>query len=278
MMLVKQAIRRGASPWTGVFLANVWLAVVWVGVGIIRREVIPYEGWMAAGVTGGLFVLGQLFTYLAFQYGDVSVATPVLGVKILLVAVLTAVATSTAVPLAVWAGGAMASAGIVLVQWGGAQSKSDHRRQLLTILLAICAAISLTVFDVALQHWAQDLSGYSFLPVLFGSAGLLSCAFLPVVDSPRRLREIGAMKWMLAGTLLMAAQATGMCFSLAEFGDAPRVNIVYALRGLWGVILAWLLARKFGTAEAFLERSVMIRRLLGAILLTTAVLLAVGFA
>ncbi len=278
MMLVKEAIRRGASPWTGTFLGNLWLAVIWVGVGVVRGEVIPLEVWTAAGVVGGLFLLGQVFTYLAFQYGDVSVATPVFGVKVLLVAVLTAVATSTAVPAAVWAGGAMASAGIVLIQWAGPQSRGDRRRQWLTILLAFSAAFSLTVFDVALQAWARDWSGYAFLPVLFGSAGLLSCGLLPFVDSPRRIAEIGATKWMLGGTLLMAAQATGMCFSLAEFGDAPRVNIVYALRGLWGVILAWLFARQFGAAEAFLERAVMIRRLLGAILLTAAVLLAIGAA
>jgi steroid 5-alpha reductase family enzyme len=67
-----------------------------------------------------------------------------------------------------------------------------------------------------------------------------------------------------------------MCFCLAKFGDAPRINIVYALRGLWGVLLAWLLARTLGTNEATAGRTVMLRRLFGAILLTVAVLLAVG--
>ncbi|MCP4509047.1 MAG: hypothetical protein GY826_21955, partial [Fuerstiella sp.] len=45
MMLAKQAIDRGASPWTGTFFANLWLALIWVGVAIVRGEVIPVEAW-----------------------------------------------------------------------------------------------------------------------------------------------------------------------------------------------------------------------------------------
>ena len=106
---------------------------------------------------------------------------------------------------------------------------------------------------------------------MFGVAGILSVVFLPKVDGPKRLRELKATKWMLGGTLLMAIQAMSMCFALAEFGDAPRVNIVYALRGLWSVMLAWLLARTLGTNEATLSRTVMLRRLAGALMLTAAV-------
>lgn len=277
MMLAKQAIVRGASPWTGTFLGNLWLALIWAGVAIVRGEVIPVEAWGDAALIGLLFVLGQLFTYLAFQFGDVSVATPVFGVKVLMVAALTSLLAGINVPGIVWAAGAMACVGIILIQWSGGHSVTDAPpgRRGLTIMLALGAAFCLSLFDVCLQTCARSWNSYSFLPIMFGAAGVLSLVFLPKVDRPQRLRELKATKWMLGGTLLMAVQAMSMCFSLAEFGDAPRINIVYALRGLWGVILAWLLARTLGTNEATLSRSVMLRRLAGALLLTAAVLMAI---
>ena len=79
---------------------------------------------------------------------------------------------------------------------------------------------------------------------------------------------------MLIGTLLMALQAMSMSWSLSEFGDATRINIVYALRGLWAVLLAWLLARSFGGGEAHHSSRIMLTRLAGAVLLTASVVVA----
>ncbi len=277
MMLAKQGISRGATPWTGVFFGNLWLALFWAVVAIVRGEIVPITAWGDAAIIGVLFVLGQLFTYLAFQFGDVSVATPIFGVKVLMVATLTSLMAKTNVPAAIWIAGTMASVGIILVQWSGSagQTAEHSRRRGLTIILALSAAFSLSLFDVCLQKWAMKWNSYAFLPVMFGTAGILSLVFLPVVTSPRQLVKLKAFNWMLGGTLLMALQALSMCFSLAEFGDAPRINIVYALRGLWGVILAWLLASTLKTNEASVGRPVMIRRLCGATLLTAAVLLAI---
>ncbi len=277
MMLAKQAIDRGVSPWTGTFLANVWLALFWAGVAIVRGEIIPVEAWGDAALIGLLFVLGQLFTFLAFQFGDVSVATPVFGVKVLMVAAVTSLLAEINVPLNVWAAGALACVGIMLIQWSDGRAPANARtsRRGLTIILALSAAFCLSLFDVSLQEWVGSWNSFAFLPVMFGAAGVLSLVFLPKVDGPKRLYELKATKWMLGGTLLMAVQAMSMCYALAEFGDAPRVNIVYALRALWGVMLAWQLARTLGTNEATLGRAVMLRRLAGAVLLTVAVFAAI---
>ncbi len=276
MMLAKQAIGRGASPWTGTFYGNLWLALIWAAIAICRGEIVPAEAWTDAAIIGLLFVLGQLFTYLAFQLGDVSVATPVLGVKVLMVALLVSLMGQVTVPAIIWVAGALASAGIILIQWRGRSAGSKHKRTGLTILMALCAALALSLFDVCIQkRIAGTWNTFAFLPAMFGTAGVLSFGFLPKVDSFKHLRSIGATKWMLGGTVLMATQAMSMCYCLAQFGDAPRINIVYALRGLWGVLLAWLLAKTLRTNEASVGRPIMLRRLAGAVLLTGAVLLAV---
>lgn len=293
VMLAKQAFSRGVTPWTGTFLGNFWLAVFWGLVAAVRGQVIPSESWGIAAVIGLMFVLGQVFTYLAFQFGDVSVATPLFGLKVLMVAALSAFGTGVPVSPMVWLAGTLATAGVILIQWSGRKktAATDHAdadntmdtaaaspqsNKLLTVVLALSAAFSLSLFDVCLQKWASDYSGYDFLPVMFGAAGLLSLLLLPFVTSPTEIRQLQAGRWIIAGTILMALQAMSMCYSLAEFGDAPRINIVYALRGLWGVLLAWAFARQLQTGEASAGRATMLRRLAGASLLTTSVLLAMG--
>lgn len=277
MMLAKQAIDRGASPWTGTFLGNLWLALIWAGIAAFRGEIVSSAAWWPAATCGFLFVLGQLLTYLAFQFGDVSVAAPVFGVKVLLVAGLTSLITGEDVSGKIWCAGAMATTGIVLIQWsGGSPSERRQRssRRNITVALALSAAFSLSLFDVSLQRWGAQWDTLAFLPAMFGAAMLLSCVFLPRIDTVRKLKEIKAGRLILGGTLVMAVQAMSICYALSRFSDATRINIVYSLRGLWGVLLAWGLAKQFQSGEADLETVIMLRRLAGAVLLTAAVVLA----
>ncbi|MEP3477667.1 MAG: hypothetical protein ABJZ55_00320 [Fuerstiella sp.] len=275
VMSAKQAIVRGASPWTGTFWGNQWLAIFWVFVAVARGSVVGVDMWLPAAVIGAMFVLGQLLTYLAFQVGDVSVATPVFGIKVIIVATLQSLFAGELISGRIWIAGIMATSGVVLIQWvDSAATKLDRRKTMLSIVVAGLAAFTLSLFDVSLQAWAKDINTYDFMPVMFGFVGLFSLVLLPKVDSVRNLKTTGAFRWMFLATILMAMQAFSMCFSLAEFGDAARINIVYALRGLWGVLLAWALAKRLRTEEAELPRIVMIRRLAGAGLLTGAVLIA----
>lgn len=276
VMSAKQAIVRGASPWTGTFWGNQWLAIFWVLVAVVRGSLVDFDMWLPAAVIGAMFVLGQLLTYLAFQVGDVSVATPVFGIKVIMVATLQSLFSGEVISGRIWIAGAMATSGVVLIQWvDSGATKLDRRKTMLSILIAGLAAFTLSLFDVSLQAWAMDSNTYDFMPVMFGFVGLFSLVLLPKVDSVRHLKATKSFHWMLLATILMAMQAFSMCFSLAEFGDAARINIVYALRGLWGVLLAWVLAKRLMTREAHLPRIVMIRRLAGAGLLTGAVLIAI---
>ncbi|MFK7817861.1 MAG: hypothetical protein AB8G99_04040 [Planctomycetaceae bacterium] len=278
--LAKQAIGKGASPWTAVFLGNVWLAIFCSAGPVIRGDIVPVAAWGTAAIVGGLFVVGQILTYLAFQSGDVSVATPVLGLKVLIVALLTSLLSGSPVSGRVWFAAALASVGIGLVQASG--GNTEARNRWLTIGLASLAALSLSMFDVQLtmarNGWdVGSLGEYQssqFLPVVFLSALVISFGLLPWVDGPKRLRDMNALPWMLAGTALMGIQSLSISYGLATYGDAARVNIVYSLRGLWGVVLAWMLAGWLKTNEGSLPRPVMLMRLSGAIVLVTAVVVA----
>jgi len=279
MMFAKKAISGGASPWTNTVLSNACLAIPWAVFGAIQSDSLPLALWWRAALVGLAFVAGQLFTYLAYQYGDVSVATPILGVKVVVVAILVSLLARERVELRVWWGAILAFLGVAVVQAGAGEHSKGHltaRNAALTVLLALLASLSFSLFDIGLQMWGRQSGVEKFLAAVFASTGVFSCAFLPWVDRPSQLLRLGVMRPMIIGSCLMAVQAISISYALGQFGDAARINIVYALRGLWAVVLAWLLARVFGGAEARHSSSLMLLRLAGAALLTLSVIVALS--
>src|SRR5262245_29651583 len=101
-MFAKQASALGASSTTGTVLTNFCLALCWLTVGLVRVEALPPAEWGPPALVAAAFVGGQLCTYLALHYGDVSLATPVFGVKIILVALLTSLLAERAIELRIW--------------------------------------------------------------------------------------------------------------------------------------------------------------------------------
>lgn len=276
VMFAKKSIAGGASPWTNTFLSNFWLALCWSIVAIMQGAFLPIALWWQAALVGLSFVLGQILTYLAFQQGDVSVATPVFGVKIVMVAIALSVLAGESVSGNIWLGAVLAALGVGIVQAGSGSPDSGHspRKAILTVVLALSASLCLTLFDVGLQKWGRAAGAGRFLPAMFISVGLLSCGVLPWTDRPSRLGQLGILRPLVIGSVLMAIQAMSMSYSLSRFGDAARINIVYALRGLWAVGISWILASRFGGAEARHSLFVMLLRLGGAILLMISVLIA----
>ena len=282
VMFSKNAIGRGSSPWTSTFLSNLWLAIAWSGYGLYQGELLPVNAWWQAALVASAFVTGLVFTYLAYQHGDISVATPIFGVKVIIVAVMIAMLGQESIPGRVWVGAFLATLGVAFVQaetrapqhTSGNSSAGHIRKAILTVALALLSATLFSLFDVGLQLWAKTWGAAKFLPVMFIFTAVLSCGFLPWVDHPQRLRDLGTLRPMLIGTMLMSLQAMSMSYSMSAYGDATRINIVYALRGLWAVVVAWILARAFGGREAHHSVRVMLLRLFGAGLLTASVIVA----
>lgn len=228
--------------------------------------------WQPA-IVGSLFLVGQLLTFLAVHRGDVSVATPVLGVKVLLVPALAPVFVQGELTAQVWMAAAVAVVGIALVQ---ARDESvDRSRIVASVGFALLAALSMTLFDLLLQRWAPNWGAGYFLPIVFGFSAVLSLIFLPLADSPARLRKLDIVRPLAVGSVLMAIQAIGMTLTLGLFGDAARVNIVYSLRGLWGVLLTWFVAHQLGESDSIPGHRIMAIRLAGAVFIGISVIIAV---
>ena len=197
----------------------------------------------------------------------------ILGIKVLIVPACAPFFVDESLPARVWIAAAVAVAGIVCVQ---ARDESVQRSRIVAAVgYALLAACSMTLFDLLIQRWAPAWGAGFFLPIGFVCSALLSLLFLPLADRPSRLMQIDAVRPLAIGAMFMAIQAIGMTVTLGLFGDATRVNIVYSLRGLWGVVFTWILARHVQSAGTGPGHRTMIMRLIGAVLIGVSVVISV---
>jgi drug/metabolite transporter (DMT)-like permease len=273
LLNLQRAQQRGTSTWTTMIVVCWAPACVFPVLTLMGGTMQPASLLWQPAIIGGLYLAGQLFTLLAIDRGDVSIAAPVLGVKVLIVPALAPFFVDDELSAKVWIAAAIAVIGIGFVQ---ARDKSIERSKILaSIGFALLAACSMTLFDLLIQRWASAWGAGYFLPIAFGFAAVFSLAFARLADRPSDLQRKGVVRLLAIGALLMSVQAIGMTVTIGLYGDATRVNIVYSLRGLWGVLLTWILARHFSEVAATPGNRTMTMRLIGAVLIGISVVISV---
>jgi drug/metabolite transporter (DMT)-like permease len=277
-LCAKRALAARATVWQVNFAANMAMALLylplWAGADLAKVMAQGYKPLLAS-VT---FFVGQLFTFAALRKGDVSVATPLLGAKVLFVALLNSVVFGETVPMKWWVAAFVCTAGIFLVT--GIQKKhaawSRHSR--ITAAYSLIAAIAYALTDILLQHWSAETGVINFVAVMFTVTGILTCAlYIPAAGLPALIFPPPAARTILfGGSVLLALQNFVVTMAIRFSGDATAVNVVYSSRCVLSVVLAWATARWLGSREATLPRSVLLLRLAGALLLAAAILMVLA--
>ena len=273
VLLLKRSAAFGVGVWRTTFIANLCLAIC----------VAPF--WLLGGAGGGifwqplvtasLFFIGQVATFIAIDRGDVSVATPVLGAKIILVALISALLLPDPTPLKWWIAAALSTAAIILLNRrpSGNATSIQNRNIGATIIAALAAALAFAICDVLVQKWAPGWGVGHFLPIMFGTVGLLSFGLIPFFSASVRQIERPAWPWLIGGSVLLGLQAAAVGIAIGAFGDATAVNIVYSSRGLWSVLAVWWIGHWFYNDEQKLGPAVLRLRLWGAGLMLLAIAL-----
>lgn len=224
---------------------------------------------------GLFFVLGQAFTILALSLGEVSIVSPVMGLKVIFVNGILAVGLREMLPLRVWIAAALSVLGVAALQANpGRRVRAPHAGAAMG-----CALISSVFFaaaDVVVQYWSPKLGFERFVPPAMGFSALFALLFLLPEGAGIRRLSGAAWKYLVPGGILLAGQSLLLIFAIARYQQVAQLNIVYSSRGIWSVIFVWLLGHLFANGE-FKEggRIRVLYRLAGSILITVAIALAV---
>lgn len=260
----------GVGVWRTSFVVNMATALLFIPVLAFGGEWRPWtEHWQPA-VTGLMFIGGQTFTFVALKRGDVSVATPVMGLKTVLVALLVPIILGETVSGRVWISAGMSAVGIGLLN---VARGARHHHVLSTILLSGIAAASFAMFDVLVTRFAPVWGIGRFLPAMLAWVTVFSFLFIPLFSAPLRAIPAGARRPLAWGAFFIALQGLVLICALGRYGDAAAMNVVYSSRGLWSVAAVWAVGHWFGNEEKALGPEVLRGRAAGAALMLGAIIL-----
>jgi drug/metabolite transporter (DMT)-like permease len=269
-LFLKQASVRGIDLWRTAFVCNTTTAILFLCLWPFGGEPIrPSFLWQPL-VVAVLFVLAQVLNLLALKIGDVSVATPVMGSKVVLVALFTTLLGAGSVPPPLWVAAVLSGVGLGFLNRKG---ESHHEHILRTVLLALSAAASYAIFDVLVMTWSPAWGVGRFLPLVMIMSALLSLGFVPLFRKRALPEATGAQRPLYLGAFFIALQALILVSTLGLFGNATAVNVIYSTRGLWSVLAVWWLGHLFANNERAQGNSVFRARLIGAVCLCAAVVL-----
>lgn len=269
-LCLKRAINLGFGPWRTAFASNVSFGLGFIPLLLLAEKPVWEMNHPAMAILCGfLFFCGALCALLSITKGDVSLSTPVMGVKAVLVAVLLAVFFDEAFNWTIWAGSITSVVGLFVMQL---QFKGENLQHVgRTILLAGGSALAYASCDALFQIYGGHEEMFVFLPTASFMSGVFAFLLLPFMKNPVTDLPRPARKWLILGCVTLVLQGHGIAVAIGLFQDAAGANIVYSTRGMWSVLLVVLVGHWFHSTEGHISRSLMIRRLLGSALLTLAV-------
>ena len=272
-LLLKRASALGVGLWRTAFVCNglsaaLFSALLAFGGPPVRVDLL----WQPLSLALCLFA-GMLAQFLALEKGDVSVAVPVLGLKVVAVALVTPLLTNDRTDARLWAAVLLSATGIAVLN-----RKQDGRRPHnvgITLLSAGFAAASFGLFDVLVQRWGPAWGAGRLLPIVYGMNGVLSLLLIPKFRAPLSTLPRSAWKWLLPAGATLGVQSILFVGAVAVYGKATMANVIYSARGLLSVVAVWLVGHWFSNAEQGLGRRTLAWRLLGAALMLSAIILVV---
>ncbi len=221
---------------------------------------------------GTVFFVGSFLTVLGLKKGDVSLVTPLMGTKVVFVALAITIFTGGDVSLLLWIAAALTSIGIFVMGMGDMRVSGAL---LFTIGIALTCAMVYGACDVIVSSWSNPFGAMTFLSVGSVWVGVLSGIVWFLQGRPALVTTPAATKWAAIGGVFIAIQAVLMGVSLSLFASATRINVIYASRGLFTIVLLVCLARLFGLDEHRQNKRVFLFRVIGTVILTAAIVIAV---
>lgn len=258
------------------------LALPWLWPGELDPRAWPTLAGWCVGV-GGFYIAGQALLVLALRSADASRVSPLLGLKVVGVALVSAVFLGVPLSASQWVAVALASAAAVVLNFTGGRIPGRAAGA-----VGLCC-VGYVMSDVSIRQAVATLeaggafaasgelgrvwSGLFLLALTYVWLGAVAVAVLAAMGPAARR----AAQWRSAMPYAAAWLASMALFfaCLAAVGIV-LANILQSTRGIISVVLgAAIASHGLVHLEAKAGRSVVVRRLLAAGMMTAAVVLYV---
>jgi drug/metabolite transporter (DMT)-like permease len=273
-MALKRAMELNRDPWLTLLVSNAAIAVVFLPLFAWEGKPPPMDKAWQPLAAGLVFFIAQVAAFKSFATGDLSVAIPAQGTKVLLVAAFTLLLIGENVGPRQWGAAGLTVAAIYFLQ-DRESGKRIRARLVATLIYALVASAAFAAFDVSVQKWTPDWGMQRFGPWVFLVQAALSASLLWFPGRRRLIHPAKTWLWLGLGATGMALITFALVLVIGLYGKATLVNILFNSRCVWSVVFVWLLGSWFANKEAKTGgRRAMAHRLLGAGFMMAAIGLA----
>jgi len=272
-LLMKRTAGWGIEIWRVSFVCNVVSMVAFQPFWFLAGDLPAWSLWWQPLVVALLYVVGQVLTLTSLSQGEISVAAPVLGLKIVFVPIFLWLLEAGLLPVSTWLACLGATLAVMLLNT--TDGSGDRGKVVFSLVTAMSGAAAFALFDVCVQLWSPTWGRGAFLPVMMGMSTLLSFVLFPFFKQPLRSIPRDAWPSLSGAAALIALQAVAIVASVAFWEQVAVSNVVYSTRGLWSLAAVWLLGRYLGASDSSLTPRVLLLRTAGALLLFASIALLV---
>ena len=273
-LTLKRGIVDGAGATRTIFVTNTSFLVALLPLWWFFRTPVPVELLWVPAAAGLSAFAGSIFQFMALKIGDVSVATPLLGMKVLFVALFSTLILGNILPLSWWIGAILAGTGIFFL--GHIPGQINPGRRLgVTVFLSILSVVSFAMMDILIAGWAREFGFQRFVVLQQVVCFALTLTLIPFFKGSLKEMPRRCWPWILAGSFIIVLQFYILNWTISTYGDPTAINIFYSSRGIWSVLLVWMVGPLFGNMERGHGWPVFWRRVIGSVLLFAAICLVV---
>lgn len=271
-LFIKRAYTEGVSAPRAFLTNNLVLGLTFLPMLALDSRPFLWSKIHHPLLTGLAFFIGQVANFLAIRFADVSLVVPLLGTKVVFVALFSVVLFGVPLqPEHWWAAGLTMVSVLIL----GATDMKVKRGLGAGTLLAMFSGACFGLCDAQLQQWAGEFGLFHFLPVSLGLVAVLSVALTSLSWKPGPPVSRIAGRWLAGAAAFTALQAVLISVAVGKYHDATGANVVYSTRGLWSIALVWFVGDALGNQERQAGGKKMFWRITGALLMTAAVVLVI---
>ncbi len=267
-------MHEGASPLYSFHITNLIVGACFLPIILLEKQPIAWHLLHQPILAGVAFFAGSWFTFIAIHRGDVSLVTPLMGSKVIFVALLAVLLSAQSPSTTLIFASLLSAIGIAVM---GAKDFVHSRHAALTVSMALTSAAVFALCDVLVGKWAPGFGPMAFLTLsTVGLAAVSLTALISMAIKDRNWQPPAlSRKWVIYSAFMVGGQAIGMGYILSTNADTTGINVVYGSRGLWAIVLIAAIGPMLGNRERQLAKNVFLYRLIGTLLLTSAIVLAV---